>query len=153
MASDNKDLKATPSPSATAGGDALGAGHLATSSSSSSVPVTSSSDTRNAAASAAEAVRDAVNKVANEAVNAVRGAAAGVGPQGQFQVSGAPGSFFTIRGDGFSGGGGVTFGGIGAEITAWGDERIEGKVPDGAKVGDEVVVTCGDPDKKQYGRL
>ena len=151
MASDNKDLKATPSPGATAGGDALGAGHLAPSSSG-SVPV-ASSDAKTAASSAAQAVADAVSKVAQAAVDAVRSAPVGGGPVGQFHVSGAPGSFFTIRGDGFSGGGGVTFGGIGAEITAWGDERIEGKVPDGAKVGDEVVVTCGDPDKKQYGRL
>lgn len=52
--------------------------------------------------------------------------------------------FYQILGIGFGGSGTVTIGGADAPVTAWGAERIEGRMPaDGAKIGDEIVVHLG----------
>jgi len=97
------------------------------------------------AANGARAVADAVNRVADAAVSEIRKGRSG--PVYDFITTGH-GTSFRLRGDGFTAGGSVLIGGRPATILAWGDENIEGTVPDGVSEG-EVEVIIDDKTKKR----
>lgn len=91
------------------------------------------------AVAGAQAVADAVKRVADDAVQGARGARASA-LEGNFLVSGTPGGRFTIRGNGFTGSGTVLLNGKQLETTEWSNERIAGKLPSDARPGEVVVV-------------
>lgn len=93
--------------------------------------------TQQTSATGAQAVADAVKRVADAAVAEVNK----VAPEQDydFKIVGAPGSTFRIDGAGFSTGGTVLFGGVAAKTTGWGATRIDGTIPAGAKTGEVVV--------------
>jgi hypothetical protein len=93
--------------------------------------------TQQTSATGAQAVADAVKRVADAAVAAVHQVPAE--QDYDFKIAGAPGSTFRIDGAGFSTGGSVLFGGIAAKTTGWGATKIEGIIPAGAKTGEVVV--------------
>ncbi len=108
-------------------------------------------DAKRSSVEAAQSVADAVKRVADAAVAEVQKAPVAREPV-DFAATGKPGGTFTIRGDGFSSGGVVTFNGVAAETTAWGGQYIAGRMPAGAKDGDEVRVII-DAKTSQRGRL
>ena len=89
------------------------------------------------AATGAQAVADAVKRVADAAVNEV----SKIAPDKEydFRIVASPGGKFRIDGHGFSTGGSVLFGKTAAKTTGWGATKIEGIVPEGAKTGEVVV--------------
>ena len=102
-----------------------------------------------AAVVGAQAVADAVAKVATDAVDAAK-ASAGKAIL-DMVVRGTPGGKFEIRGTGFSSGGSVLIGGVAQETFEWGNEYIRGKLDANVKSG-EVVVQI-DKDTKRIGYL
>ena len=104
---------------------------------------------KTAAVTGAQAVADAVTKVANEAVAAAKAAAGSTVPD--VVVTGTPGGKFEIRGDGFSSGGSVLIGGVAQHTDEWGAQYIRGKLDANVKSG-EVVVQI-DKDTKKVGYL
>jgi hypothetical protein len=85
----------------------------------------------------ASAVADAVKRIADEAVNAIKKVPGE--PVPDMIVDATSNGGFTIRGKGFSTNGTVTFDGQQAKTTGWGDTHIEGIVPAGVKSGEVVV--------------
>lgn len=100
---------------------------------------------RTDARSGAEAVADAVKKVADAAVAAVKGAPSG--PSYDFDVA-LSGARFEINGTGFGANGVVTIGGHQADTVEWGANRIIGKTPGGLSGEVEVVVHIDDKTKQ-----
>ena len=104
---------------------------------------------KTAAVVGAQAVADAVTKVANAAVESAKASAGKTNPD--VIVTGTPGGKFEIRGDGFSSGGSVLIGGVAQETYEWGAQYIRGKLNANVKSG-EVVVQI-DKDTKRVGYL
>jgi len=102
-----------------------------------------------AAVVGAQAVADAVAKVANDAVNAAKLAAGATIPD--MVVTGQPGGKFEICGNGFSSGGSVLIGGKAQHTDEWGAQYIRGKLDADVKSG-EVVVQI-DSQTKRVGYL
>ena len=104
------------------------------------------------AASGAQAVADAVKRVADAAVaETQRSRTAALA--GDFSVSGSPGGRFTIRGNGFTGGGTVSLNGAQLVTDEWGDELVRGKLPADAKSGEVVVKIDESTEKRAYLKL
>jgi hypothetical protein len=97
----------------------------------------------------AQAVADAVKRVADEAVAAAQRAGT-AGPVGNFVISGSPGGRFTIRGDGFTGSGTVSLNGVQLVTDEWGGQLIRGKLPADAKSGEVVVKIDESTEKRGY---
>jgi hypothetical protein len=95
----------------------------------------------------AQAVADAVKRVADEAVFAAQRAGT-IRPAGDFAVTGSPGGRFTIRGNGFTGSGTVSLNGVQLQTDEWGGQLIRGKLPSDAKSG-EVVVKIDETNQKR----
>ena len=104
---------------------------------------------KTAAVTGAQAVADAVNKVAAAAVDAAKTAAGKTIPD--VIVTGTPGGKFEIRGDGFSSGGSVLIGGVAQQTYEWGAQYIRGKLDANVVSGDVVVQI--DKDTKRVGYL
>ena len=92
---------------------------------------------KEAAVVGAEAVRDAVLKVANDAVEAAKSSAGPIIPE--VLVTGTPGGKFEIRGNGFSSGGSVLIGGVAQQTYEWGSQYIRGKLDANVKSGEVVI--------------
>lgn len=108
------------------------------------------------AVSGAQAVADAVKRVADEAVRSAQTAHA-TGSAGDFTISGSPGGRFTIRGDGFTGSGTVLLqgqtghpGGRQLSTDEWGGQLIRGKLPVGVTSGEVVVRIDEKTEKRGY---
>ncbi len=101
---------------------------------------------RAAAVTGAQAVADAVQRVADAAVAEVQKTPS-VEPQ-EVIVLGA-GNKFELQGEGFSHNGTVTVNGMQAETTGWGSTRIYGKFPAGAPSEGEIVVHIDDKTSKR----
>lgn len=98
-----------------------------------------------AAVGGAQAVADAVKRVADEAVKTAQTTRT-TGSVGDFTISGSPGGRFTIRGDGFSSGGTVLLqgqaghpNGLQLATDEWGGQFIRGRLPAGVTSGEVVV--------------
>jgi len=103
-------------------------------------------DAKKAAQAGADAVADAVKRVADAAVDAVKKLPGD--PIPEVVVEASAGGSFVIRGKGFSTNGTVTFAGVQAKTNGWGDTRIEGTVPAGVTEG-EVVVQVDDKTQRK----
>lgn len=90
----------------------------------------------------AQAVADAVKRVADAAVHAVQ--ATSPVPVGDFIFTGTVGGRFTIRGEGFGPSGTVKIGGHQAKTHGWSTREIFGWVPEGANPGAPVEVIVDD---------
>lgn len=101
---------------------------------------------KNAAETGANAVADAVKRVADAAVNEIKKVPTAKVPD--VVVEGVAGGSFTIRGTGFGTSGKVTFAGVPAKTNGWGDTRIEGVVPANVTEG-EVVVHVDDKTQRK----
>jgi hypothetical protein len=100
----------------------------------------------------ANAVAEAVKRVADVAVQEVARAKAGQsGPPVDLQASGSAGGKLVILGSGFGASGTVKINGVQVETTAWSASRIEGRVPAGTQSG-EVLVHVDDKITKR-GRI
>lgn len=99
-----------------------------------------------AAVSGAQAVADAVKRVADAAVSAA--SKAPIGEKPELIVSAVAGGRFVIRGENLGTNGVVTFGGQPVTVRGWGGTRIEGEVPAGTPHG-EVVVHIDDKTQKR----
>lgn len=95
----------------------------------------------------AEAVKDAVTKVADAAVKAAMKAPAHFVPEVIF--SGVAGGRFEIKGAGFGTNGTVTLNGQSLKTDGWGATRIHGRMPANAKEG-EVLINV-DEDTQRVG--
>ena len=89
------------------------------------------------AVSGATSVAEAVKRVADAAVDAVKEAKPSLVQD--FIFTGNERGAFSIQGKGFSTNGTVKINGHQATTTAWGNEFIAGKVPDGVTSGDATV--------------
>ena len=105
---------------------------------------------KKASTEGAASVAEAVKRVADAAVAEVQKAQV-VSEHQDFSFTGTVGGRFTIRGKGFSTNGAVSFGGVGAATTGWGDDFITGRVPDGIKPGLITIEVIVDPQTKQKG--
>jgi membrane protein involved in colicin uptake len=102
---------------------------------------------KSAALEGATSVAHAVQQVADAAVAAI-GKTKSDAP-GDFIITGSKGGGFTIRGDGFSSGGTVKFGGAQALTVEWGGQLIRGKVPEGINVPCDVTVSVDEKTVKR----
>ena len=101
--------------------------------------IDSAKETKTAAVIGAQAVADAVAKVATAAVAEVQKTK--FAPEdNRIVITGTPGGRFELRGDGFGSSGSLLIGGKQARTTAWGTMRIEGWLPEGITDGDELVI-------------
>lgn len=106
-----------------------------------------------AARKGAEAVAEAVKRVADQAVEAAKVQA--VKSSFEFLITGSPGGRFEIRGlgnpHGFGANGTVLIGGKGQQTFEWGNDYIRGRLDADVKSGE--VVVWVDPETKRTGYL
>lgn len=108
---------------------------------------------RSAALTGAQAVADAVSRVANAAVAEVSKSEV-VGEGLDFVITaGKAGGTFHIRGDGFTGGGSVLIDGKAQQTFEWGDEYIRGKLDDNVKSGEVIVWIDKSTQQRGYLKL
>lgn len=155
----DKDLTATPSPSATTAPSAPTSAptsnpapstpsHPATSNPTpGSTPppkqgvsgVQQATDSKSAAVAGAQAVADAVRKVADAAVSAVHATELRASGPSDFVFVGSPGGKFRINGRNLGTGGVVRLNGVQLNTVGWGATNIEGTLPGGAQPGQVTV--------------
>lgn len=107
---------------------------------------------RTSAVGGAQAVAEAVKRVADAAVAAASRVEAA--PQFDFAITGVRGGVFRIRGDNNLGASGsVLLNGKSVETTGWGASNIEGKLPSDAQSGEVIVQLDAQTRRTGYLRL
>lgn len=92
---------------------------------------------KRAATTGAQAVADAVKRVADAAV--AEASKSSVKAPGDFIFTGTLGGRFDIHGSGFGANGTVKVGGVQVHTVGWSANHIEGRLPSGVSSGEVVV--------------